>query len=348
MSPSTRCDQARGPGANWRSRSRRPGRWRSARLSSAGTRASVDVELAHGEMGGPLERLGPEAGVLRRGLRQGAVEPTPALGPVAVDPPERRHRAGDRAGPVAAAVVRAAPDVVVLLGEPRRASRPGRRPRARARPARRSRGTNGHVARRHLGALAERVEPLVRLLPDRLEHPVAIGREADEALLDERLERCRGRRRAIASAASSRHPGEDRRDDGTGPARRATEGRTTIRSWPGASAGAGRGRGPPRRKSSRSPSALEDLCRASGRSCGPRPARLPSGRSSSRRTARRSRRSGRGRIERRTGRRHRLDASGGTRYPTSPWIRRSSRLVTMQGEVRGTPPGVWPGPRPRR
>jgi hypothetical protein len=43
-------------------------------------------------------------------------------------------------------------------------------------------------------SIARFLEPLVRVLPDRLEHPVPLVRETDKALLDERLqgvERCR-------------------------------------------------------------------------------------------------------------------------------------------------------------
>ena len=37
--------------------------------------------------------------------------------------------------------------------------------------------------------LAGLVQPFERILADRLEHPVALGREADQALLDQRLQR---------------------------------------------------------------------------------------------------------------------------------------------------------------
>ena len=121
-------------------------------------------------------------------LRKRLVQPAPPLGPVAVDPPEGGARTGDAQGDVAAAERQRGPDLVVFLREPDE-------PRFLVCPIELRLGASDE--RRHpvgmpvseLVSLTRGLEPLGRELPDRLEHPVAIARELDETLLDQRLER---------------------------------------------------------------------------------------------------------------------------------------------------------------
>ena len=147
-----------------------------------------EVELAHGEMGGSLEDLGAEAIVLGLRLGEGEVQPAPALGPVALDPPERGASAGDAKDQRIAAEGERGPDLVVLLGEPRQ---PGFLVGAVELRfgAFNEIGDPAGMARADLRALAGRVELLDGMFPDGLEHPIPVARGLDEALLDERLER---------------------------------------------------------------------------------------------------------------------------------------------------------------
>ena len=169
-------------------------------------------------------------------------------------------------------------------------------------------------------------EPVGRVLPDRLQHPVALVREAEEALLDERLQACPDRllRPPPPRPACSHR----RRPRALG--RRAAppprEGRSSRRSLPGASAVAPRhlcrpstgrvvGRGAPGSVWARVPWCGQRRAR---RQAGGRPgfsqssaiSAVASSRERSQKSATAS-----------------LDPSGGTEYSTSPCTRSSSRLV---------------------
>ena len=159
------------------------------------------------------------------------------------------------------------PDVVRLAGcervrhgcaQVRVVGREPRRGRALAAVCR-SRGARlGRARRRRRAAAAAAtstsrgLELLRGVLADRLEHPVAPVREAEQALLDERLQ---GVEVGVADlprpppACSRPRRRERRRKSCLLLARRA--GRTTTRSSPAASAGAGRRRGRPRSRSRR-------------------------------------------------------------------------------------------------
>ena len=167
---------------------------------------------------------------------------------------------------------------------------------------------------------------------DRLEHPVALAREAKEALLDERLQRVEvgaGRplpRRRACSRPRRRRGGRR----AVSPRRRA--GRTTTRSSPAASAGAGSASRPPLRRSSR--------CESRSRICAGERALVRAAASSTAsgsesRRAHSSAISSDGSSCARSQKSATASgsASGGTANSTSPCTRRSSRLVHEQGEV---------------
>ena len=189
------------------------------------------------------------------------------------------------------------------------------------------------VSLEEFAVLALALEPLGRVLADRLQHPVALVREAEQALLDERLQRvevgaCDLLRRLQRAAA-----GEDgeRSEERAAPPPRG--GRSSTRSSPGASAGADRRRGRPSSRSRRCGEALEDLR-------GRERLRAGGGELDREREVVEARAelgdlvaSVRAGSARRRARRPPSEASGGTAYSTSPCTRRSSRLVTRSARL---------------
>ena len=129
--------------------------------------------------------------------------------------------------------------------EHRASSAPRVGPASRTRPVRASSSSEPH-ARRGSRSRSSSLEPLRRVLPDRLEHPVAapVRGEAKEALLDERLQ---GVEVGVAtsSAASSVQPPAKTERRAKSCCSSGRGGRSSTRSSLAASAGGDRRRGRP-------------------------------------------------------------------------------------------------------
>ena len=152
-----------------------------------------------------------------------------------------------------------------------------------------ARRTTHARSRRRASSSVARARAARGVLVDRLEHPVALAVEDDEALVDERLQRVEVGAAHLLGRLERAAAGEDRErgEEAAAPPRRAA--RTTSRAWRAASAGAGRRRGRRCSRSSRCAEPLEDLRRARARSCAPRRARPRAAAVEPRGTARRSR-----------------------------------------------------------